>query len=349
MNKTVLLACCDFLILATLALTSFKQDPILSSEESLKPENSFHVEESEDSQEDLVESFYEVQLNKLNEQLSTTQEELQKKERELVNQKLLAQNKDSELQKLKLELNRRNTSVYKSVLNNLWQVNVSMKEDDSFNPDIFRTSFFSCAFSLEDKTYLLTEFNNLGFNWDELIADGNINDLSITLAKTGPNPWSSICKGPIYSMNQDPAICLITLPKSRVYEPLQILPYSKLPNYLEKIYAAKSDGRVIKVKNVSIIPNDPDWITIDEERFLGHPDKVERGDVLVTNDGFLIGLVSHEAKTGNKSRLTAFALSKLDVSESAKIPLSKSKQERYYTDFVNKVRTISKQVTGKLR
>lgn len=340
MNKTVLLACCDFLILATLALTSFNKTPDMSNEGELVPENSFQIEDKEESSEELVEAFYELQINKLNERLSVIQNELQAKDRELVNQKLLAQNKDSELQKLKLELNKRSTSVFKSVLNNLWQVNVAMTEDDSFNPDTFRNSFFSCAFSMNKDTYLLADFNKLGFSWDEIIADGNINKLGVTLAKTGPNPWSSVCKGPVYSMNQDPALCLLKLPKNRVYDPLQILPYSKLPNYLEKVYAAKADGRVIKVKNLSIIPNDPNWIVIDEERFLGHPDKVEKGDILVSNDGFVIGLVSRENQSGNKRRLSAFILSRLDFNESTEIPLTKKSQDLYFNDFVNRVKQI---------
>lgn len=345
MNKTVLLACCDFLILATLALTSFKNSPEVQAENPIQADNSFHVDDEEDAQVDLTESFYELKLKELNEQIASTQTQLQEKNKELVNQKLLALNTRSELQKLKLELSKRSKSVYKSVLNNLWQVNISMTEDDSFSPDSFRTSFFSCAFTLNDNTYLLADFDNLGFNWAEIIADGNINSLKITLAKTGPNPWSALCKGPVFAMNQDPAICLIKLPSTRVYEPLRVLPYAKLPDYLEEVYAAKSDGRVIKVKNVSIVPNDPNWIIVDEERFLGHPDKVEKGDVLVTSDGALIGMISKEIRTGNKNRLMCLALSKLEVGEAEKVPLLKSKNDLYYKDFVNKVRLLSKQLS----
>lgn len=342
MNKTILLACCDFLILATLALTSFKTAAPLESQSEMLPENTFQLNTEEEAQEDLVESFYALKVEEINKKLNSVEADLEKTEEELTAQKLISQNKEIEIQRLKSIINKKSKSVYKSVLNNLWQVNVSMKEDDSFSPDSFQTDFFSCAFTLNDKTYLLAEFNKLGFNWAELIADGNISNLKIIIAKTGPNPWSTASNGPIYSLNQAPAACLIEIPKSRVYSPLDILPYPKLPDYLDKIYAAKSDGRIIKVKNLAVIPNRPDWIVLDEERFLGHPDKVEKGDILVTSDGSLVGIVSREERSGNKKRLMCFALSQADFSESQKIPIQKQPGSLHYKDFVDKARLLAK-------
>ena len=250
MNKTVLLACCDFLILATLALTSFKKTPENQTNSELEPDSSFQVLENEDNKDDLSFSIYLEQLNSANEKLNELNKDLQSTREELNREKVTNLQKDSEISSLKLKLNGQNTSVYKTVLENLWQINVSMKEDDSFSPDLFKTNFFSCSFEINDQTYIAADFEKLGFLWPELIHDGNISKLNLTLAKTGPNPWSSISKGPILSMSQDPSVCLLKVPKSRASKPIKILPHNQLPNYLEKMYAAKSDGRVIKIKNV---------------------------------------------------------------------------------------------------
>ena len=349
MNKTVLLACCDFLILATLALTSFKKTPDKQTVSELEPDNSFQVIENEDTEEDLSFAIYLEQLNSANEKLSELDKDLQNTKEELNREKLKSLQKDSEISSLKLKLNGHNTSVHKTVLNNLWQINVSMKEDDSFSPDLFKTNFFTCSFEIGDQTYIAADFEKLGFLWPELIHDGNISKLNLTLAKTGPNPWSSVSKGPILSMTQDPSICLLKVPKSRTTKPIKILPHKKLPNYLDKMYAAKSDGRVIKIKNVSIMPTAPNWISVDEERFLGHPDKVEKGDIIITSDGLLAGLITKEVISGNKRRFLSHSFSMLDLKESEQIPLNKKNSEKYFSSFVSQTRHISKSILSEAR
>ena len=342
MNKTVLLACCDFLILATLALSSFKKAPDSSPESSLSPDNSFQVFEEENEDNELATAIFLEKINEAHEELYQTKEELNETKIELNNEKLLNRQKDNEISSLKLKIKGQSKSVYKAVLDNLWQVNVTMKEDDSFSPDFFNTSFFSCSFEVHDTTFIAADFKSLGFLWPELIKDGNISKLSLTLAKTGPNPWSTHSKGPVYSMSQDPSLCLIKVPKGKTNRPISILPYKQLPNYFEKMYAAKSDGRIIKIKNVSILPTSPQWISIDEERFLGHPDKVQKGDLILTSDGMLVGLITKEMAAGNKTRLLAHSFSKLDISESIKIPITKANSDIYFKDFVSQTRHISK-------
>lgn len=351
MNKTVLLACCDFLILATLALSSFKKNPEQQNTVSdLEPDSSFQLSETEEKQDDdLSFAIYLENLNSANEKLSKVNNELQNTKAELSKEKLLGLQKDSEINSLKLKLNGQNKSVHKTVLENLWQINVSMKEDDSFSPDLFNTSFFSCSFEIDDNTYIAADFEKLGFMWPELIEDGHISKLSLTMAKTGPNPWSTSSKGPVFSMVQDPSLCLLKVPKTHSTAPIKILSHAKLPNYLEKIYAAKSDGRVIKVKNISIVPSAPSWISIDEERFLGHPDKVEKGDMIITSDGQLVGLITKEIISGNKRRYLSHSFSMLDIRESVQIPLTKKNSDKYFNEFVTQTRHISKSILSQSR
>ena len=345
MNKTVLLACCDFLILATLALSSFKKAPLPEAESSFEADNSFQVSENEEVDDKrITEMYYQQKLNELEKESEELRAELLETNKELLSEKETSARKDSKIHSLTKQLAATKNTVFKKVLNNLWQVNVSMKEDDSFRPDSFQTSFFSCSFKLEDSTYLLADFQNLGFQWTELLNDGNISRLSITLAKTGPNPWSSLCKNPILSLSQVPGLCLIKVPKSRVYSPMDTVNEKNMPNYLDKVYASKADGRIIKVANVSVLPNSPSWIVIDEERFLGHPDKVEKGDVLVTGNGLIIGLVSKEKRSGNKSRLYSHLISSLDLSEHREIPLKKNNSDVYFKDFVEAARSISRTI-----
>lgn len=343
MNKTILLACCDFLILATLALIPLKSRPVEKSDNSIAESSEFHVD-GESLETDMTEVLSNIQVQALKEELEQTNKELAQKDELNKHQSEKLASKDKQIASLNSELKRYSRPVYQTVQQNRWQINVAMKEDDSFNPDLFKTDFFTCAIEINSRVFLAAEFNRLGFSWSEIINDGNIAILNINIARTGENPWSTVCSQPLISMNQDPGLCLIPAPANRVYDPLKVIPYKQLPMNLENLYAAKCDGRLIKIKNASIIPNQPEWLTINEERFLGHPDKVEKGDVIVTSQGTVVGIITQAQRTGNENRLKCFILSKLDLSAKIDIPITKKTTSPYYNEFVSQSRLIAQRI-----
>lgn len=343
MNKTILLACCDFLILATLALIPLKSRPVEQSDNTIAESSEFHVE-GELLETDMTEVLSNIQIHALKEELEQTNNELTQKDELNKQQSEKLASRDEQIAKLNSELKRYSRPVYQTVQQNRWQINVAMKEDDSFNPDLFKTDFFTCAIEINGKVFLAAEFNRLGFSWSEIINDGNIAILNINIARTGENPWSTVCSQPLLSMNQDPGLCLIPAPAERIYDPLKVIHHKKLTASLENLYAAKCDGRLIKIKNASIIPNQPDWLTINEERFLGHPDKVEKGDVIVTSQGAVVGIITRARRSGNQNLLKCFILSKLDLSAKEEIPITRKTTSPYYNEFVSKSRIIAQRI-----
>ncbi len=106
------------------------------------------------------------------------------------------------------------------------------------------------------------------------------------------------------------------------------------------LYAAKTDGRLIKIANASILPDSPQWLDINEERYLSHPDKVETGDMIVTAKGKAVGLITREYHNSNRTRLRAHIFDYLSFEDCFKIPVSKSNKEIYYSKFVSSVKEI---------
>ena len=140
MNKTVLLACCDFLILATLSLN---YNPKVSNSQNepiyLPISNDFQLIEPEDDKSELllISNLYESQLKQLKEESNTFQKKLITKENdfEKLNEDYLRL--QSRYQQL-ITNQQSDKSLYSNVTDSLIGVTVNMKEDDSFSPDLFR-------------------------------------------------------------------------------------------------------------------------------------------------------------------------------------------------------------------
>lgn len=344
MNKTVLLACCDFLILATLSMLHFNKTPEKIEAQVLESSNEFIVTNESISEEETFTAFQELKIRKLQEELQNSQHK--SKEQNDQNKALQTQNSKNldQLKQLTNTLNTPKISIYKLIADCRWQVNLTMKEDDSISPDSFSSRFFTCAVKKGEKVYIPVEFNKLGLNWDELINDGHIDTLAVTVGRTGNNPWSSYIKSNIFAMHQDPSCCFIELPNGRATSAISILKSKNIHKHLNKLFAAKADGRLIKINNAAVLPDSPGWLDISEERFLSHPDKVEKGDLIVTDSGLAVGLITQEVSSNNRTRLRALIMDNFSFDEIYPIPLQKKKNESYYTDFVSSVREVHKNI-----
>ena len=343
MNKTILLACCDFLILATLAMMQFNKSPESTTTESLEISSDFALGSDEATSETSTSEaiFLELKIQKL--QSALIQKAREQGRQEIKLQSVITANNNlmSQIQKLKLGTQ---TSIHQAVAKARWQINISMREDDAVSPDNFSRRLFTCVLKIGEKFYLPADFNKLGLNWDELINDGHIDTLTVTVGRTGVNPWSSYVKAGFFSMHQDPSCCFIEILPSRVKSAIGIVKRQDIHKDLNRLFAAKSDGRLIKINNAAILPDSPQWLDINEERFLGHPDKVEKGDLIVTESGLAVGIVTAARSTANRQRLKAFIMDYFTFADFAKIPLEKKKTENYYVDFVQSVRDIQQRI-----
>ena len=341
MNKTVLLACCDFLILATLSLN---YNPKVSGSQvdstELPVSNDFQVIDSEadDSESLVISSFYEEKLSELKEQNVDFQKDLMAKESEFekLNKDYLAL--QSKYQQLASK-QQSNKSLHGKISESRIEVTVNMKEDDSFSPDLFRLRHYTSAVFKDGRIYLIAHRKKLGLEWPELINDGDILEYKMILANPGVNPWSFINSSSINSLNELPEICVVKIPAKYQQQALPILDRKPL-SYLNDLYALKTDGRIIKIEQATNLPKDNSIIEISEKRFLGEPDGLALGDLISTSSGKILGMVTSSKVEGNTIRYKVSLLAEFDFNNVFRIPVTKSRAEKYFKSFVDAAKEL---------
>jgi hypothetical protein len=343
MNKTILLACCDFLILATLSL-NYKSDVHKNSSprQEIPYSDDFELKPEEEKDQDLLTTaIYERKIAILLEGQQESEYKLTQKKEELQDLSKqfssLQKSYSTLLQKHKLNSGDR---IHQIIDQARLQVTISMTEDDSLTPDFYTNTFYSCCFNFNGKNYLLADFKDLGLSWPELINDGHINRVSMIMAKANENPWSSQFNSAIQSLNQAPSLCIVEVSSKYEMTQLELANKADTLNKLDKLYAAKSNGRVIKIQQAAILPHKRNSIEISEERFLGQPDKLATGDLVITETGKLIGMIGKTSIDGNSLRHNVIQLSQIDLKNRTSIPLGKINQQGYFSDFVNKAKQV---------
>ncbi|MCH2207515.1 MAG: hypothetical protein MK132_16785 [Lentisphaerales bacterium] len=340
MNKTVLLACCDFLVLATLSLNYNPQtQDSLSPNEILQQSNEFTItDEDVDRSQELfaLSAIYEKQLASAQQEKTRLNEEIKLQKGNFAE---LSSDYQSLREKYKILLQKKMnlpTAIHDRVNSSRLEVSVSIKEDDSFNPDLFRMQTFTSAASIRGKSYAVIHRKNLGFTWDELVNDGHISDYSLTISQRGKNPWSFRNTASIQILNELSQICLIPLSSELQFKAMPLLKGS-VGKHLKSLYALKSDGRLIKVSHATTLPTKSNDIELSEKRFLGQPDSLEAGNVILTESGLIVGLITNCKIEGNTVRHSVSLLSSINPSNHLAVPVSKKQDEKYFSDLVRAV------------
>lgn len=339
MNKTVLLACCDFLILATLSLNYNPQsDTPVAQDESLPVSNDFSIQENDIStNQDLFvfNAIYEKKLSALQEEKSILNDELEHKDEDLANLKELHQSLQKKYQTL-LSQQGNSEAIFDLVNSARLELTVNIKEDDSFNPDSLRLQTYTPAITHSGINYAVVHRDNLGFNWPELTNDGHISDYSLILSKKDSSPWSYRSTVDVEILNENTNICLIPLSSNITIKPLPVLQNSP-GKYLKNLYAFKSDGRLIQVVQATTLPGKVNEIELSEKRFLGQPDQLKIGNSIITESGLAVGMITNTIIDGNTIRHIATLFSAPDFSNISKIPVTKKKGDKYFSELVNEV------------
>ena len=340
MNKTVLLACCDFLILATLSLSYVPKS--ITTEippKELPVSTEFHLDEATESEDQLLmlSTLYEQRLKELSAETNSTHEKLADK-------KAAFNDLNEEYLKLKSKyevlLNKQNEAPRPAsgeIAKSRIEIVVNMKEEDSFNPDSMRARHYTALARVNDQAHIIAHAKNLGLYWPELLEDGHISELRVIIAKPGDNAWSYRATTDIKSLREVPGICLIPLASTVKSTALPLLTENP-EEHLKRLKVLKADGRIIQVQQATSLPSDSEVIEISEKRFLGQPDNIATGDLVLTNNGQILGMVTATKIEGNTRRHITHILAKIDTTNYAKIPLLKKKEDKYFVDFVEAVK-----------
>lgn len=207
-------------------------------------------------------------------------------------------------------INARQAGPYKPVSQARLEVSVSMREadlgptswadsDDSWSGRVVPPMFFSSS-----GKFVAVYYANIGLDWSEMIKDGDLNSISLTVGRPpGDNRWSGRFRGNLIALEEDVRVILIpvTDKRSDTQLPLKLCGRERARNMGTKdfrLFKASTQGTSFLVdagpdlsdSRYMILPTKfkaDSWIRPVESR-------PECGDFLVTPEGLLVGLMVDE-------------------------------------------------------
>ena len=327
MNRSILLVICDFLILSVLSLSSgvgTHKSPIPLYEK--QSNSTVPLEFSNEFSQTVIgalETQWAEQLNEFEQEWLAS--ELQKKEEVILQATELITEQEKMLQKASnesvkyqqqteqldsdLEVAQQENQILATKLTKalepkenvlvrydeaVRELNVYMREKDVIDDDDFQATLFLPEVVLNDKPYLVAEFESIGLRWKQL-KDGDIDLLSFTVAKSGPTPSSQYVDG-VYAVNQEPRVCLIPSSLQEAQQGLIPIGFDQLMyRGVDNIFLYTKDGRrsLVEVypdmrnKGYLIIKN----VFIDQ---FSNKYNAAPGDFLLTKEGEFVGIVVQE-------------------------------------------------------
>ena len=239
--------------------------------------------------------------------------------------------KDDELQRLEIKLaklSQGNGYVWEKYSSSSVKFSVTIKEDSSMNPRPHIKTGFLPEINVDGQSYLISEFNSLGFGWDK-IARNMIHTLEVVVGD------KKRINTPIQYLTSNPKICLIPTSSTPSDQAVSTIGYSTLlKRGLDDIYLFKKNGNSSELK-CYFSAAEPGFIFTKNASSASTTLSASPGDYLLTKTGKLIGVfVSH-----SKCYIIPNNLSNKLLSP---IPITKDSGSKYFTEFSKTVKLLQK-------
>lgn len=232
-------------------------------------------------------------------------------------------------------LSARQKGPYAAVSQSRMEVSISMVEEDRgpgawVDPDdywsgrIYPTLFFS-----NNTKFIAAYYASVGLDWKEMIGDGDMKEVSIAIGRPpGDNRWSASYLGEWRFSLEEPRIVLLPVTDERAVDKNALKLYGR-ENVLKngtkgfRLFKAISQGTSFDVEaSPDLTSSPPKYVNIVSpmrhmvEKVIKPSDaRPDPGDVIVTQDGLLVGIMVDSSR--------CYVLDELSIKESVlKIPIA---------------------------
>lgn len=208
------------------------------------------------------------------------------------------------------------------------QVAIAKRDSPESPTSRFKRAAYPPVVNVGGRSFIIANYQTLGFAWWALGDDGEITQLKYTVDKAGDKPWSGALSAPACALDADPHVVAIEL--SRPVPGLTTLelagPEAPLQTDQRKLHIFKSTAAGLSFE-VDMSPDltDPRYLVVQRALrgiagwFENPAVRGDVGDYVVTSDGKLVGIMV--------SREKCFILSKDNLQNCAlSIPLSDGRQ-----------------------
>lgn len=212
------------------------------------------------------------------------------------------------------------------------QLEVLIREEDTLdNDDKYLSLNLPAVRASDGSTWLVGEFHTLGFAWREIIKDGDITELRITVSNDGSPPQRMT--EPLKCIKYAPPVCLIRLPGAagETAKPIGIKALRARPSNTADLFKAGSDEGT----EISYSITNTGWLAINTAKYIQNMAIApKRGDYLMTRDGLFIGVMVSDKR--------AYVLPKSFQTQIGYDIRISGPQEKYYRDFVSDARRVKR-------
>lgn len=234
-------------------------------------------------------------------------------------------NRDLECEIKKLKLHHRN--IDSVVRNAKRKIFVNIVEEDKYDPnDILDRDIYSLVISIKQKKYLIATASDLGFEWKEILSDGDLKKIDVRSMDLETGNIMQ-CQN-AYLLNGGSRVVLI--PVSEYTGETTVLHDDHLFEKFDDLFFFQVKTGYLKTLGRLSTDVDDDYLIFESKYFDRDPNEPKVGDLILTRDGELVGIfVKRESKiSNNRLRLKAIILDSKILSNFEKLDFTST------SDFV---------------